>query len=538
MKKLGESFCLLLLLSACGASSEVVSSTINTTTVLPVKITTTTTTTFAPTTTSPSPLSANSDGIDLVDFEKEIEEGIVEILTERGLDKEEAEKFAHEKLQEGVDPQVVNDMILIFEDWMENYPLHPVLGRVWTEENAQCVIFEMMRKGGVYQTSEVIKFAARGGMSEKDARFLVQPVSECVDLYVLVKADMNLDNLENVDCIMEGVTEEQIVEWYVADLSADSLSFFDLYANDVNLSCSSVSPTTTVSTTTVAPTTTTAVSTTTMTPTTTTSEVGNENWVEELLSLLVLDNASAPVDYDRDDWGSGWSDDDGDCINTRHEVLLLESLSATSLSSSGCSVSDGEWYAAFTGTYVTNPSSLDIDHFVPLANAHDSGGWAWSSATKESYYNDLVDPQHLIAVTASANRSKGSRGPEDWKPSDSSYWCQYANSWADIKIRWTLTVTSAEFSTLQSMLDTCEGQPIGIYVPPASISTATTTTTVPTATTSGVPNDPGNSKNCSDFSTYAEAKTWFDIYFPHYGDVARLDGDGDGEPCESLPGGP
>ncbi len=562
MKKLGESFCLLLLLSACGASSEVVSSTINTTTVLPVKITTTTTTTFAPTTTSPSPLSANSDGIDLVDFEKEIEEGIVEILTERGLDKEEAEKFAHEKLQEGVDPQVVNDMILIFEDWMENYPLHPVLGRVWTEENAQCVIFEMMRKGGVYQTSEVIKFAARGGMSEKDARFLVQPVSECVDLYVLVKADMNLDKLENVDCIMEGVTEEQIVEWYVADLSADSLSFFDLYANDVNLSCSSVSPTTTVSTmtvaptmtstmvsttTTVAPTTTTAVSTTTpvsttttttMTPTTTTSEVGNENWVEELLSLLVLDNASAPVDYDRDDWGSGWSDDDGDCINTRHEVLLLESLSATSLSSSGCSVSDGEWYAAFTGTYVTNPSSLDIDHFVPLANAHDSGGWAWSSATKESYYNDLVDPQHLIAVTASANRSKGSRGPEEWKPSDSSYWCQYADSWVDIKIRWALTVTSAEFSTLQSMLDTCEGQPIGIYVPPASISTATTTTTVPTATTSGVPNDPGNSKNCSDFSTYAEAKTWFDIYFPHYGDVARLDGDGDGEPCESLPGGP
>ena len=28
-------------------------------------------------------------------------------------------------------------------------------------------------------------------MSEKDARFLVQPVSESVDLYVLVKTDMN-----------------------------------------------------------------------------------------------------------------------------------------------------------------------------------------------------------------------------------------------------------------------------------------------------------------------------------------------------------
>jgi hypothetical protein len=31
---------------------------------------------------------------------------------------------------------------------------------------------------------------------------------------------------------------------------------------------------------------------------------------------------------------------------------------------------------------------------------------------------------------------------------------------------------------------------------------------------------------------------WFDTYFPYYGDVAGLDGDNDGEPCESLPGGP
>jgi len=50
--------------------------------------------------------------------------------------------------------------------------------------------------------------------------------------------------------------------------------------------------------------------------------------------------------------------------------------------------------------------------------------------------------------------------------------------------------------------------------------------------------NPGNSKNCSDFTTYSEAKQWFDTYFEDFGDVARLDGDGDGEPCESLPGGP
>ena len=86
------------------------------------------------------------------------------------------------------------------------------------------------------------------------------------------------------------------------------------------------------------------------------------------------------------------------------------------------------------------------------------------------------------------------------------------------------------------MLGTCEGPPTGVYVPPAAPSTTTTTTT--TTTTAGVPDNPGNTKNCSDFSTYSAAKTWFDIYFPYYGDVAGLDGDNDGEPCESLPGAP
>lgn len=54
----------------------------------------------------------------------------------------------------------------------------------------------------------------------------------------------------------------------------------------------------------------------------------------------------------------------------------------------------------------------------------------------------------------------------------------------------------------------------------------------------GRPPNPGNSKNCKDFLNYAAAKTWFDTYYPYYGDVANLDADHDGIPCESLPGAP
>jgi len=286
---------------------------------------------------------------------------------------------------------------------------------------------------------------------------------------------------------------------------------------------------------------------TTTTSTTTTVVSSNDGWDKELLEGLIVSNSSAPVSYDRDDWGSGWSDADGDCMNARHEVLKTESVDQAQVSSSGCTVTGGRWYGAFTGTWVTNPSSLDIDHFVPLANAHASGGWAWSSATKRNYYNDLSDPKHLIAVTASANRSKGSRGPESWKPSDTGYWCMYAHTWATIKTRWELTVTTSELAALTSMLSTCDSEPASTWTSPAAPATTSsttttntsTTTTVPTTTTT-IPANPGNTRNCSGatgFSTYAEAKAWFDTYFPYYGDVAKLDGDGDGEPCESLPGG-
>jgi hypothetical protein len=52
------------------------------------------------------------------------------------------------------------------------------------------------------------------------------------------------------------------------------------------------------------------------------------------------------------------------------------------------------------------------------------------------------------------------------------------------------------------------------------------------------PANPGDTKNCGDFATYAAAKAWFDLYFPYYGDIAKLDADGNGMPCESRPGGP
>ena len=253
-------------------------------------------------------------------------------------------------------------------------------------------------------------------------------------------------------------------------------------------------------------------------------------------------STSIPI-YDRDDW-SHWSDDDGDCQNIRHEVLQDETFEAvTFTTSSNCYVDAGKWYGVYTSTYYYSASELDVDHFVPLKNAHDSGGYEWSLAKKKEYANYLEDSDHLIAVQSGANRSKGARGPENWKPENTEYWCQYAYDWIRIKDTWGLTATQAEWDALRFMIATCpygysyqDAIPEPLVTVPTTTST-TTTTTVPSTTTT-IPDNPGNTKNCSDFETYQEAKTWFDTYYPHYGDVAGLDGDGDEEPCESLPGGP
>ena len=163
--------------------------------------------------------------------------------------------------------------------------------------------------------------------------------------------------------------------------------------------------------------------------------------------------------YDRDDW-KHWIDADGDCQDARQEVLVAESRATPSFrTDSQCRVEAGQWLAPYSAIIVTDPGDLDVDHMVPLRNAHYSGAWAWTAERKRLYANYLADPQHLIAVTARANRSKGARGPEEWKPDDQTYWCQYAIDWITVKDNWDLTVTLRELDALTGMLDTCANPP-------------------------------------------------------------------------------
>ena len=168
--------------------------------------------------------------------------------------------------------------------------------------------------------------------------------------------------------------------------------------------------------------------------------------------------ASIP-DYDRGDW-KHWVDEDGDCQDTRQEVLIAESLEAVTFESDReCRVATGQWWAPHLGHHLGNSTHIDVDHHVPLKNAHLSGGWQWDADRKEEYANYLGDDAHLVAISSRHNRSKGARGPEEWAPPDNALWCDYATDWAEIKEQWGLTMTQVESEIVMDMLGTCEDPP-------------------------------------------------------------------------------
>ncbi|MEU4999301.1 HNH endonuclease family protein [Streptomyces sp. NPDC021622] len=160
-------------------------------------------------------------------------------------------------------------------------------------------------------------------------------------------------------------------------------------------------------------------------------------------------------------WNRGLNPTDG--CNTRKEVILSEAIEAPHVAP-GCKLSGGSWLSPYDDVTVTDAAGLDVDHFVPLAEVHDSGGYAWDAARREAYANDQASPVTLIAVTAKSNRSKGDKDPAQWLPPARGYHCEYAAHWAATKLRWNLATDDAERQALQRVAKKCPDTSV-IYEP-------------------------------------------------------------------------
>ena len=255
-----------------------------------------------------------------------------------------------------------------------------------------------------------------------------------------------------------------------------------------------------------------------------------------LLSIVVAPVPDAIPDYDRGEWRH-WTDEDGDCQDARQEALVAESVSPVVYTDADqCRVESGTWTGPYTGEQFTDPGRLDVDHMVPLGNAHRSGGWAWSPEQKRRYANNLSYDNHLIAVQASANRTKGSRSPAGWKPPDRGYWCQYAMDWIAIKNAWQLTAAEPEAEALREMLGTCAPSQTLTIVQAGPIDT-----TGPTPTETGGTPSPSATRtatyaSCDDAVAAGEPRVQGGSGpgrgFPAAKVPSAGDGDGDGVVCD------
>lgn len=159
--------------------------------------------------------------------------------------------------------------------------------------------------------------------------------------------------------------------------------------------------------------------------------------------------------YDRKEWPH-WIDADGDCQDTRTEVLIAESLvPVTFTDAKKCEVAGGSWRCPYTDRTFSDPRQLDVDHMVPLAEAYRSGGAHWTKQQRTDYANDLGDPDHLVAVYKGANRSKGAKTIAQWLPEEPGERCHYVEVWMHVKTRWKLRIDEAEHAAADLYLSTC-----------------------------------------------------------------------------------
>lgn len=147
-----------------------------------------------------------------------------------------------------------------------------------------------------------------------------------------------------------------------------------------------------------------------------------------------------------------WVDLDGDCQNTRAELLVERSLEKVSFKKNkACTVNRGKWKDFYYDEVLTSAGDVDIDHIVPLHHAWQNGAKLWSRTMRREFAND---PENLVITNLKYNRQKGAKSILEWMPINRQYACRYVEKWFYIKKKYKLTTSDKE-KEYKSMLS-CE----------------------------------------------------------------------------------
>lgn len=171
-----------------------------------------------------------------------------------------------------------------------------------------------------------------------------------------------------------------------------------------------------------------------------------------ITSLIFCTFIIASGDYNRSSWPH-WIDLDDDGQDTRAEILITHSKEqvryADNLKRERVII--GLWHCPYTNKYFSRASQLDIDHIVPLEHAYWHGAEHWSRSKKTAFAND---PLNLLPVYLGANRSKGSKGIDEWLPAENkSYMVKYILRWVQIKEKYDLQYSFKEMLIVSKIIN-------------------------------------------------------------------------------------
>jgi hypothetical protein len=173
------------------------------------------------------------------------------------------------------------------------------------------------------------------------------------------------------------------------------------------------------------------------------------------VSRLTVKGRAPKTGYTRAQFGQTWYDTDRNGCDTRNDILRRD-LHERQMKNA-CKVLAGTLDPdPYTGASIRfvygGASEVDIDHLVALSDAWQKGAAGWPAEKRLALAND---PLNLLAVGASANRSKSDGDTATWLPSNKAYRCTYVVGQVAVKGKYGLWVTSAERDAMTRVLDTC-----------------------------------------------------------------------------------
>ncbi|MDQ1614798.1 MAG: hypothetical protein QOJ60_737, partial [Actinomycetota bacterium] len=177
-----------------------------------------------------------------------------------------------------------------------------------------------------------------------------------------------------------------------------------------------------------------------------------------LLRGLTVKGRAPMTGYDRLRFGPAWTDTDRNGCDTRDDVLRRDLVRRhVEAGTDGCVILSGRlWPDPYTGHRISfvrgGASEVDIDHVVALGDAWQKGAFRWPFRKRLALAND---PLNLLAVDASANRSKGDADAASWLPDNKAYRCAYVARQVAVKAKYDLWVTLAEREAMGRVLARC-----------------------------------------------------------------------------------